>query len=56
MVRGKRVQAGFRKNLSEEKKERAKKLMKILGRTKLEWDEDILDFRNMLPPVVGEEA
>ena len=50
-----RMPGGFRKNLSEEKKERAKKLMGILGREKLEWDESILDFRNHLPPIVGDE-
>ncbi len=51
---GKKCKAGFRKNLSDELKERANKLMKLLGRKEMVWDESLLDFRNH-QPVTGEE-
>jgi hypothetical protein len=53
--KGKVIKPGFRKNLSEEKKERTRKLLKILGRTEMKWDEELLDFRNHLPPVTGDQ-
>lgn len=53
--KGKKIKPGFRKGLSEDKKERAEKLMKILNRTEMVWDETILDFKNHQPPIVGED-
>jgi len=46
----------FRKNLSEEKKERARYLMKLLGRTKMDWSEDLLDVKNHQPHPEGEQS
>lgn len=33
---------GFRKDISDADKKRAKEILKLLGRTKLEWDDKIL--------------
>jgi hypothetical protein len=51
--KGKKIQAGYRKNLSPAKRERAKVLLDILGRKGLYWDENILDPVNHLPPEYG---
>lgn len=37
-----RRDGGFRKDLSEESKKRAKQMLKMLGRKKLEWNENII--------------
>lgn len=37
-----RRDGGFRKGISEADKKRAKEMLKLLGRTKLEWDENII--------------
>lgn len=37
-----RRDGGFRKDLPEESKKRAKQILKLLGRKKLEWDEQII--------------
>ncbi len=53
--KGKKIKEGFYKNLSQKKKDRATFLLKeVLHRTKMVWDETILDFQNHQP--VGDQT
>jgi len=56
MKNGKKQKGRFRKGLPEEKKERARYLMKLLKRKEMKWDESLLDFRNHQPPVTGDDG